>query len=1161
MYSLNSNHQNLLINQPIYEIETTKQTHNPYCIVIGCKNGEYRSSSTNSVKFYPLPSLATSNSIARQWYINTLREDLLENILQTKQSNQHFVCIEHFDEESFLQAKDPCNPSSLIMILKDDAVPSLFEIEVFQKMIAHQEQFTLNQQKISIQTKPFTTNAPITSNQINRPKNKLLQNLILNAEAQQNLSNQQQQQSASNIQKRTRIDPDTRAALIQRVPKAVKRTAVFNLPKQVIPDVNPNSPKLQKAIKHTFPRQQQIQQQTQSQNQFNTENNKNQKIQKAVKHPSSAIVNSILKDILPPPIMQSTKRPNNNNNNNSMIAQNRAVKHTTPIVTSTTSIVANKQPLSQVNQNSQSNNQPITTTSGNKITITTTYVYKRVLQPPEIDLNLECEEEELVYVKAPPKEIPKIEEPKILVKTEKKEIKEAKNEGELKEKESEKPKVQNKKDVKAPTGSHTVKIISKEDKEIKDQDQKLNTKPKQTAKSTNNQPAKPVNNQSIENKNESVNNNNNKNNVNNNYINELGKYYSRRLGAIKASMEDIKNSNNKKTKNTYLPLDLRPGNYPAKCNICDLILENNIELTSHICSHLESNDLSTEQNTYISPFDAVTTTCGVCDTQFENPYLLIKHLDSSHMKQLAEYKCRICEKQHDKLSELIDHLNKNHSEQEMPYRCDACGFRTSFYADAIYHIKKEHTNTLRHFCPYCLKSLVLPFNKKLGHVQCNIFYSHLITHFNKHENDEMIPSKCKHCTKCILHIRHMKEHLIFDHNSIVTAASAAESLEERTSDEEKKEDYEDKIELDLTSNEKDLKRRSVNNNNNKVTKNESESKTTNPQMSLRKRKRSFNEQKSDSENENSESDSVKIDPIEKDKNETTEQVKLDESLKEKIKNENSLAKIRTKRRTSEYSNLIKKAQSIKSAKNEFTDQVVKIEQVLKQEPVETPMTPEPEVVYKKKQKALKQTNIRPHMQRRRFRSSNYALEKDRSPSCSPNSASSQKVSTLIFGNVKFNCIKNEFKCVECGEKDLKSHYRTDYECHQCKYNTGCSKSFEFHLHGHLVRKRVALWNKSQQIELQEYKCPCGFTLNSEKDNKSKSNTGNKVAEHLLNCEYKYCYYNSALENDVEENCSQSETIQNNLGNLDEKQLVSSRERFNNSDEIILDDSNDEIAEI
>ena len=45
--------------------------------------------------------------------------------------------------------------------------------------------------------------------------------------------------------------------------------------------------------------------------------------------------------------------------------------------------------------------------------MTTTYVYKRVLQQPDIDLNLECEEEDLVYimppVTPPPVKVPVLE--------------------------------------------------------------------------------------------------------------------------------------------------------------------------------------------------------------------------------------------------------------------------------------------------------------------------------------------------------------------------------------------------------------------------------------------------------------------------------------------------------------------------------------------------------------------------------------------------------------------------------------------------------------------------------------------------------------------------------------------------------------------------------
>ena len=79
-------------------------------------------------------------------------------------------------------------------------------------------------------------------------------------------------------------------------------------------------------------------------------------------------------------------------------------------------------------------------------------------------------------------------------------------------------------------------------------------------------------------------------------------------------------------------------------------------------------------------------------------------------------------------------------------------------------------------------------------------------------------------------------------------------------------------------------------------------------------------------------------------------------------------------------------------------------------------------------------------------------------------------------------------------------------CHQCRYNTNCSNSFEYHLHGHLVSKRVALWNKNMRACLEAYRCPCGFVLNSVSDNGANASTGNKVAAHLSQCEYKYCQF-------------------------------------------------------
>ena len=98
------------------------------------------------------------------------------------------------------------------------------------------------------------------------------------------------------------------------------------------------------------------------------------------------------------------------------------------------------------------------------------------------------------------------------------------------------------------------------------------------------------------------------------------------------------------------------NNKLEKCNVCNLVLANNIQLTSHICSHLEdvgngeANGGATDDdddqmaNTYISPFDAVTTMCSICNVKFAQPFDLIIHLDivsvfvSNKMKQQATFK-------------------------------------------------------------------------------------------------------------------------------------------------------------------------------------------------------------------------------------------------------------------------------------------------------------------------------------------------------------------------------------------------------------------------------------------------------------------------------------------------------------------------------------------
>ena len=103
-------------------------------------------------------------------------------------------------------------------------------------MIAHQEQISINQQQKQL----------LQQQQQQQQRTSLLSNLILTNNQPQPKQTTSTITITQNNVKRTRIDPDTRAALIQRVPKAVKRTAL----------ISTQAPKLQKAVKHTGTRPQ-----------------------------------------------------------------------------------------------------------------------------------------------------------------------------------------------------------------------------------------------------------------------------------------------------------------------------------------------------------------------------------------------------------------------------------------------------------------------------------------------------------------------------------------------------------------------------------------------------------------------------------------------------------------------------------------------------------------------------------------------------------------------------------------------------------------------------------------------------------------------------------------------------------------------------------------
>jgi hypothetical protein len=95
--------------------------HDALCIVQGCPNGQQTNS---SIQYFAVPVHVAN--IAAAWYKNTMRTDL-------RPSHNHRVCEQHFEESCFDFVGDGTK------VLKPKSLPTLFDLEVFYKMIAYQD--------------------------------------------------------------------------------------------------------------------------------------------------------------------------------------------------------------------------------------------------------------------------------------------------------------------------------------------------------------------------------------------------------------------------------------------------------------------------------------------------------------------------------------------------------------------------------------------------------------------------------------------------------------------------------------------------------------------------------------------------------------------------------------------------------------------------------------------------------------------------------------------------------------------------------------------------------------------------------------------------------------------------------------------------------------
>lgn len=116
--------------------------HEPLCIVQGCPNSFQHNP---SIQYFPVPVHAAS--LAATWYKNTMRTDLYP-------SHLHHLCEQHFEEPCFDHV------SGGTKVLKPKSCPTLFDLDVFYKMIAYQDKLQESNKAIRKTNITFHTSNP-----------------------------------------------------------------------------------------------------------------------------------------------------------------------------------------------------------------------------------------------------------------------------------------------------------------------------------------------------------------------------------------------------------------------------------------------------------------------------------------------------------------------------------------------------------------------------------------------------------------------------------------------------------------------------------------------------------------------------------------------------------------------------------------------------------------------------------------------------------------------------------------------------------------------------------------------------------------------------------------------------------------------------------------
>lgn len=106
-----------------------------------------------------------------------------------------------------------------------------------------------------------------------------------------------------------------------------------------------------------------------------------------------------------------------------------------------------------------------------------------------------------------------------------------------------------------------------------------------------------------------------------------------------------------------------------KCSMCRSLFTNNIKLMLHLFSHVHSVMPGAQQ-------------CRYCLTSATTVEGLNRHIVASHPSETRfgdAYACVICESRFQNPYSLGKHLSREHFPAELPYACGTCGLRSVLF--------------------------------------------------------------------------------------------------------------------------------------------------------------------------------------------------------------------------------------------------------------------------------------------------------------------------------------------------------------------------------------------------------------------------------------------------------------------------------------------------